>query len=83
VYYSDPRGELLFFVKPEAVLRLVISTPQRVYKPGDLVDFEVRILNPQRGPTGALMDNYVSVVVTDDSVYRQIPSRSQPPSLPA
>jgi len=40
VYYSDPRGELLFFVKPEAVLRLVISTPQRVYKPGDLVDFK-------------------------------------------
>lgn len=69
MYYSDPRGELLFFVKPKDILHVNISTGQEVYKPGDLVEFQVRVLNPQRGPSGALMDQYVSVVVTDDSVF--------------
>jgi len=35
VYYSIPRGELLFFKKPKDVLRLTISTEKQVYMPGD------------------------------------------------
>lgn len=79
-YYSIPRGELLFFKKPKSVLSVEVKPDQDSYQPGDLVTFEVTVQNLSGDPA---QDSYVSVVVTDDSAYSQVPNRLLPPSRPA
>lgn len=76
-----PIGEISFFKKPSKTLRLEIETAKSVYAPGDQVDFQVRCVNSSTG--AAIPDCYVSVTVTDDSVFQKIEERKQPPSFAA
>jgi hypothetical protein len=74
-------GEITFFKKPAKALKLEISTDKSTYAPGDDVSFEVRCINSTTGE--AITDCYVSVTVTDDSVFQKLEERKQPPSFAA
>eukprot|EP00347_Sterkiella_histriomuscorum_P007254 403349667 len=87
--YFIPKGELLFFKKPAEHLNVDILVSDRVYKPGEFVEFEVQVLNSLTlQPVGynksdPLDRSFISVIVSDESVNYQLDNRRQPPSLPA
>ncbi|CDW88298.1 a-macroglobulin complement component [Stylonychia lemnae] len=84
--YFIPKGELLFFKNPSETLMVEITTSKQVYKPGEFVEFQVQVLDRDtRQPVykrNSYERSFISVTVTDNSVFSQIQRRQQPPSLP-
>lgn len=84
----EPKGETIFFKKPSDSLEVIITTDKDRYQPGDLVKYEVQVIDrntglPVESSRNPLDRTFVSVVATDNSVFNQIETRSLPPSLPA
>mmetsp|Transcript_19520 Transcript_19520/g.14211 ORF Transcript_19520/g.14211 Transcript_19520/m.14211 type:complete len:441 (-) Transcript_19520:1937-3259(-) len=78
--WREYKGEILVFKEPEDKLKLTIKTKQAIYKPGDLVEFEVTMTD------GSLLgdqnvETLVNVVVTDDSVFQRLEEKLQPPTF--
>jgi hypothetical protein len=69
--WREPKGELLFFLKPSETLQVEISTDKSVYAPGNKVKFSVKILNKDNKKL-SLKKTFVSIVVTDDSVFNRV-----------
>ena len=67
------KGESTFFVKPAETVSITVDTDKEEYRPGDDATVSVS--------TDSDTDIYISVVVTDESVFSKIPYRVQPPSL--
>lgn len=82
ISWFQPCGEALVFLKPSDILKVVVSTDKTIYSPGDTVNYEVQVLNITTNQP-ASGDAYLSISVTDDSVFAQVEPRLQPPSLAA
>jgi len=63
-------GEILFLKKPASRLFVEVNRDREEYSPGDTVNWEVTVRDEQ----GNLVedDTYVSLFVTDDSVFSKI-----------
>jgi len=68
----------LVFKKPAENLKIQVKTDKPLYAPGDQVNYEVTVTNTT---TNQRVDAYVSIVVTDDSVFSKVEERKQPASL--
>jgi uncharacterized protein YfaS (alpha-2-macroglobulin family) len=77
------KGQILFFKKPSKFLTLDITTDKEVYAPGDTVNFQVQIIDISTGRVVTDRNSYVSIFVTDNTVFNQIEQKLEPPSLPA
>ena len=53
------------------------------YAPGDLVNYEVRVIDTKTNSLDTDKEVLVSLVITDDSVFNKIEDRKQPASLGA
>jgi len=80
--WYQPAGEAMFFVKPSEKLDVHVLGINEFYVPGEEVEFEVSVTD-QEGHYLADNETYISVVVTDESVFSKVEERKQPPSLPA
>ena len=80
-YWKEYQGSILFFKKPSEVLDLRISTDKDIYEPGEQVTYTVEVYNTTTGALVSDVDTYVSMRVTDETVFNQIPQRKQPPSF--
>lgn len=80
--WQIPKGECLFFIKPKEVLKVEITTDSDVYAPGSQVNFEVKVLN-QAGLLNVALPSYISVFVTDESIFYKLEPKDQPASFAA
>eukprot|EP00347_Sterkiella_histriomuscorum_P004662 403359590 len=87
--YFIPKGELLFFKKPLDHLLVDINLGERLYQPGDYVEFDVIVRDSStQNPVGYNRNrpterSFISVIVSDESVNYQLENGKHPPSLPA
>ena len=65
--WQDPRGEILFFVKPSDQLRVEVTTTRDIYAPAEKVNYRVTVRDKSGNPVNE--NTFVSVRVTDDSVF--------------
>lgn len=61
-------GDVIFFKKPSKTLKVIINTDKDVYMPGDEVFYNVSVYDTSTG-NFVSTDAYVSITVTDDSVF--------------
>jgi len=61
-------------------LKVTVKLDKAVYMPGDLVSYSVIVTDASNK---VVPNAYVSLIVTDDSVFKKIEDRKQPPSLAA
>jgi len=69
----------MFFVKPAKKLNVEVQLDRENYVPGETVNFEVLVTDDE----GNLVedDTFVSVFITDDSVFSRVEQRKQPPTI--
>ena len=81
INWNEPKGEILFFKKPADFLRMDVEIVgnKDTYAPGDLVEFEVTISDNTL--FDSKQDTFLSVTVTDDSVFSRIEDKLQPPTF--
>ena len=81
--WLKPIGEINFFKKPSKTLKVSVTTDKAIYAPGDQVTYTVSVqaLNSKGVWAPTTVSTYVSVTVTDDSVFQLIDDLRQPPSL--
>lgn len=58
-------------MRPSTKLTVGITTDKDTYEPGDTVKFEVSV--SEAGSSSLKESRYVSIFVTDDTVFDQIP----------
>ena len=54
-------------MRPSDNLQVVVTTDKSIYCPGDLVSYQVTVLNSSNNQI--VNDAYVSITATDDSVF--------------
>jgi hypothetical protein len=78
-----PKGEILVFQKPSNTLDIQIITEKQTYSPGNLVSFDVTVRDRLTQKLITDRDTFISVTVTDDSVFTKVEDRKLPPSIGA
>ncbi|CDW84292.1 a-macroglobulin complement component [Stylonychia lemnae] len=82
VSWFEFKGEITFFKKPSKTLKVTVTTDKTSYLPGDQVNYTVKVLDSQTNQVPST-NVYVSLIVTDDSVFKKLEDRKQPASLAA
>lgn len=70
-----PKGEILFFKRPDETLKVTIKTNKGLYLVGDKVDYTINIVSTLTNKP--VTDSYVSIVVTDDNSFAGVPASRQ------
>ncbi|CDW79846.1 a-macroglobulin complement component [Stylonychia lemnae] len=82
ISWFEFKGEITFFKKPSKTLKVTVTTDKAIYLPGEQVNYTVKVIDAQTNQVSK-ENVYVSLIVTDDSVFTKLEDRKQPPSLAA
>jgi hypothetical protein len=76
------KGEVLFFKVFDMNVKLEITTEEALYTPGSEVNFSVKVLDKETDSIYRKDDFYMTITVTDDSVFDKLEQAiSSPPSI--
>lgn len=67
--WTEPKGEILIIQKPLNNLDIEIITTQSVYSPGNKVSYQINVRDHATKQLVKSKNVFVSVTVTDDSVF--------------